>query len=486
MNRIFQFAFSKIKGVKVYALIGRSGTGKSYHSKIVAAKYHIDLIIDDGLLIKGDRIIAGHSAKRDPNFIAAVRTAVFDDDDHRNEVMNALLKERYKRILIIGTSEKMVNKIAKRLELPAPEKIIPIEDVASEEEIETAMRIRYTEGKHVIPVPSIEVTRSAPQIVYDSMKVFMGRKGPHKRNQTYEKTIVRPEFSRPDKEELSEAVLTQMVKHAIGEYDPVMKVKKVRGTRNADSTYSVGVTLQLPARHYMSTTISDLQEYISDCIERYGGVMVKTVNIEIEGFYLRRPISICDYSDNTITLIYKVVGRGTEAMSHMQAGRELDMLTGLGNGFDPDVECCRPLLVGGGVGVPPLYRLAKDLIARGRKVSVVLGFNTAAEIFYADTFREAGADVYVSTADGSTGVKGFVTDAIREAGIEFDYFYACGPMPMLRALSLAYPAVQGELSFEERMGCGFGACMGCSCKTLAGNKRICKDGPVMKRDEIIW
>ena len=210
------------------------------------------------------------------------------------------------------------------------------------------------------------------------------------------------------------------------------------------------------------------------------------VNIEIEGFYLRRPISICDYSDNTITLIYKVVGRGTEAMSHMQAGRELDMLTGLGNGFDPDVECRRPLLVGGGVGVPPLYRLAKDLIARGRKVSVVLGFNTAAEIFYADTFSEAGADVYVSTADGSTGVKGFVTDAIREAGIEFDYFYACGPMPMLRALSLAYPAVQGELSFEERMGCGFGACMGCSCKTLAGNKRICKDGPVMKRDEIIW
>ena len=272
MNRIFQFAFSKIRGVKVYALVGRSGTGKSYHSKLVAAKYHIDLIIDDGLLIRGDRILAGHSAKRDPNFIAAVRTAVFDDDDHRNEVMSALLKERYKRILIIGTSEKMANKIAKRLELPPPEKIIHIEDVASEEEIETAMRIRYTEGKHVIPVPSIEVTRSAPQIVYDSMKVFMGRKGHMKRNQTYEKTIVR----------LSEAVLTQMVKHAIGEYDPVMKVKKVRGVRNADSTYSISVTLQLPARHYMGTTISDLQEYITDCIEKYGGVMVKTVNIEIE------------------------------------------------------------------------------------------------------------------------------------------------------------------------------------------------------------
>ncbi len=282
MNRIFQFAFSKLKGVKVYALVGRSGTGKSYHSKLVAAKYHIDLIIDDGLLIKGDRIIAGHSAKRDPNFIAAVRTAVFDDDEHRNQIMNALLKERYKRILIIGTSEKMVGKIAKRLELPQPEKIIHIEDIASEEEIETAMRIRYTEGKHVIPVPSIEVTRSAPQIVYDSMKVFMGRKGHMKKNQTYEKTIVRPEFSRPGKDEMSEAVLTQMVRHAIGEYDPVMKVKKVRGVKNTDSSYSIGITLQLPARHYVNTTISDLQEYISDCIEKYGGVLVKKVNVEIE------------------------------------------------------------------------------------------------------------------------------------------------------------------------------------------------------------
>lgn len=209
------------------------------------------------------------------------------------------------------------------------------------------------------------------------------------------------------------------------------------------------------------------------------------VNIELDGFYLRRPISVCDYTENTIVLIYKVVGRGTEAMSRMEAGRELDILTGLGNGFDADAECRRPLLVGGGVGVPPLYRLAKELIARGRKVSVVLGFNTASEVFYADEFRALGAEVYVSTADGSLGVKGFVTDAIREKGIAFDYFYACGPLPMLRALSLSCN-VPGELSFEERMGCGFGACMGCSCKTLAGNKRICKDGPVMKREEIIW
>ena len=209
------------------------------------------------------------------------------------------------------------------------------------------------------------------------------------------------------------------------------------------------------------------------------------VNIELDGFYLRRPISICDYDDRPITLIYQVVGSGTEVMSRMTAGAKLDLLTGLGNGFDPAVECRRPLLVGGGVGVPPLYRLAKELSARGREVTVALGFNTAAEIFYEDEFRTLGAKVFVSTADGSKGTKGFVTDAIRENAVEFDYFYACGPMPMLRALCECCEQ-NGELSFEERMGCGFGACMGCSCKTHAGNKRICKDGPVMKREEIIW
>lgn len=209
------------------------------------------------------------------------------------------------------------------------------------------------------------------------------------------------------------------------------------------------------------------------------------VNIELEGLYLRRPISISDWSENTITIIYKVVGRGTEQMSQMGVGVKLDILTGLGNGFDAEVECQKPLLVGGGVGVPPLYRLAKELLSRGRKVSVVLGFNKADEVFYADEFKALGADVYVSTADGSMGVKGFVTDAIREADIDFDYFYSCGPLPMLKALCGCCEQ-DGELSFEERMGCGFGACMGCSCKTLTGNKRICKDGPVMKRGEIIW
>lgn len=209
------------------------------------------------------------------------------------------------------------------------------------------------------------------------------------------------------------------------------------------------------------------------------------VNIELEGLYLRRPISISDWDERTITIIYKVVGRGTEQMSKMAQGVKLDLLTGLGNGFDTSIESERPLLVGGGVGVPPLYRLAKDLLAQGKQISVVLGFNTSSEIFYADEFKALGVDLYISTADGSMGVKGFVTDAIREAEIKFDYFYSCGPLPMLKALCDCCE-VSGELSFEERMGCGFGACMGCSCKTLAGNKRICKDGPVMKREEIIW
>ena len=209
------------------------------------------------------------------------------------------------------------------------------------------------------------------------------------------------------------------------------------------------------------------------------------VNIEIEGMYLRRPISICDWDEQSITIIYKVVGRGTKAMSQMEIGAQLDLLTGLGNGFDADIECEKPLLVGGGVGVPPLYRLAKELLKRGRKVSVVLGFNTASEVFYAEEFAALGADVFVSTVDGSQGVKGFVTDAIKEKAIDFDFFYSCGPLPMLKALC-GCCEVSGELSFEERMGCGFGACMGCSCKTLTGNKRICKDGPVMKREEIIW
>ncbi|MDE6779007.1 MAG: dihydroorotate dehydrogenase electron transfer subunit [Alistipes sp.] len=207
------------------------------------------------------------------------------------------------------------------------------------------------------------------------------------------------------------------------------------------------------------------------------------VNIELPGRFLRRPISVCDWDEGSITLIYKVVGEGTADMSRMTAGERLDLLTGLGNGFSTDTAAQRPLLVGGGVGVPPLYNLARRLIAEGRRVSVVLGFNTAAEVFYADEFRALGADVRVATADGSMGTKGFVTDVLPD--VEFDYFYACGPLPMLRALCDAAQC-DGQLSFEERMGCGFGACMGCSCKTAGGSKRICKEGPVLAKEEVIW
>lgn len=208
------------------------------------------------------------------------------------------------------------------------------------------------------------------------------------------------------------------------------------------------------------------------------------VNIALEGKYLRRPISVCDYDEDRLVLIYKVVGEGTEAMSRLMPGTRLDLLTGLGNGFD--VESCgsRPLLVGGGVGVPPLYNLARRLRERGLRVQVVLGFNTASEIFYEEEFRALGCDVTVATADGSRGVRGFVTTALA-GGIDFDSFCACGPLPMLRALCEATDR-PGQLSLEERMGCGFGACMGCSCHTTQGSRRVCKEGPVFRREEIVW
>lgn len=209
------------------------------------------------------------------------------------------------------------------------------------------------------------------------------------------------------------------------------------------------------------------------------------VNVELEGKFLRRPISVCDYDAETITLIYKVVGRGTEQMSGIGVGAELDMLTGLGNGFTVYAGSQMPLLVGGGVGVPPLYNLAKTLLAAGKKPCVVLGFNRAGEVFYCEEFRALGVDVYLATADGSVGTKGFVTDAIVAKGLDFDYIYSCGPLPMLRALADRFPG-PGQLSFEERMGCGFGGCMGCTCKTKNGYKRICKEGPVLTADEIMW
>ena len=207
------------------------------------------------------------------------------------------------------------------------------------------------------------------------------------------------------------------------------------------------------------------------------------VNIKVDGLYLRRPISVCDYDDSTITLIYKVVGAGTQIMSTKVAGETFDILVGLGNGYNTDKSGETPLLIGGGVGVPPMYGLCKKLVAEGKKPTVILGFNTADEIFYKEEFEALGVKVYVTTGDGRVGVKGFVTDVMKD--LTYSYFFTCGPMPMFKAIENT-AVTSGQYSFEERMGCGFGACMGCSCKTKYGNKRICKDGPVLEREEIIW
>ncbi len=206
------------------------------------------------------------------------------------------------------------------------------------------------------------------------------------------------------------------------------------------------------------------------------------VNIKLDGLFLRRPISVCDVVGEKLVLIYKVVGRGTEQMSLMKDGK-LDVLTGLGNGYDVSLSGEKPVLLGGGVGVPPLYMLCKQLISQGKKPTVILGFNTKSEIFFENEFKDLGADVFVTTCDGSYGTKGFVTDVLKN--IDYTYFYTCGPEPMLKAVYQT-SKTSGQLSFEERMGCGFGACMGCSCKTVTGYKRICKEGPVMFKEDIIW
>ena len=209
------------------------------------------------------------------------------------------------------------------------------------------------------------------------------------------------------------------------------------------------------------------------------------VNFKIDGLYLRRPISVCDYNhkDSTITLIYKVVGAGTEKLAEAKPGDVFDLLSGLGNGYDTEKSGSTPVLIGGGVGIPPLYGLCKALRAQGKQVQVILGFNTSEEIFYEQEFKDLGAQVYVTTVDGTYGTKGFVTNVLTE--LDYSYFYTCGPMPMFKAVNTA-SVTSGQFSFEERMGCGFGACMGCSCKTKYGNKRICKDGPVLEKEEIVW
>ena len=240
------------------------------------------------------------------------------------------------------------------------------------------------------------------------------------------------------------------------------------------SIFTIKENVALTTNVYKMTLVGDTSD-ITNCGQ--------FVNILLDGLYLRRPISVCDCEGDTLTLVYKVVGKGTEQMSGMASGECLDVLTGLGNGYDLSKSGDAPLLLGGGVGVPPMYMLCKKLIAEGKRVSVILGFNKADEVFYEDEFKALGADVTVCTADGSYGTKGFVTAPMEE--MDYSYFYTCGPEPMLKAIYKT-AKTSGQFSFEERMGCGFGACMGCSCKTVTGYKRICKDGPVLEKEEILW
>ncbi len=273
------------KGVKVYALIGDSGTGKSFRAKLLAQKYGIQLIVDDGLLIREDKILAGQSAKREQTFLAAVRVALFDNKAHRDEIARTLQNESFKKILILGTSDKMVQKIAARLQLPQPFKIVRIEDIASTEDIERAIRSRRVEGKHVIPVPSIEIKRNYPQIFYDHVRVFLkGRKkmlSSNAMSKVYEKSVVRPEFSKTGRVIISEAALSQMVIHCVGEFDPAVNIKKL--TIKTDSRgYRLVIVIDVPFGTQLTGKIHQMQQYIVENIERYTGILVEEVHIVID------------------------------------------------------------------------------------------------------------------------------------------------------------------------------------------------------------
>ncbi len=274
-----------MKGLTVYALVGPSGTGKSFRSKLLAEKHNIELIIDDGLLIYKDKIIAGHSAKREKTFLAAVKVAVFDDKKRRDEAAKALQKNKFKKILILGTSEKMVNKIATRLQIPQPKKIIYIEDIATRDEIETATRSRKIEGKHVIPVPAIEIQRNYPQIFYDKVRLFFkGKKTPlvgTEQSKLFEKSVVRPEFSKIGSVEISESALSQMVLHCLDEYDEEVIVKKLVVKPENDG-YRLDLTVDVPFGTQLTGKIHQLQKYIIDSIEKYTGILIVQLNIIID------------------------------------------------------------------------------------------------------------------------------------------------------------------------------------------------------------
>lgn len=272
--------------VKTFALVGRSGTGKSFRAQLVADKYHIPLIIDDGLLIRNDKIIAGKSAKQESNFLTAVKRALFQETDHYNEVMNALQTERFRKILIIGTSEKMAAKIALRLNLPEPSQIIRIEDIATKDEIDTAMRIRYSEGKHVIPVPPLQITRNYPSIVYDSIRVGLQKRlgflPIFRKTQTTEKTLVCPEFSKQEESAISEAAITQMVSHCLNEYEETMKIEKVTFDYGSEG-YDLDVYIRTP-QAISGHMVMEFEEYIADSLEKYGGILIHKVILHVQAW----------------------------------------------------------------------------------------------------------------------------------------------------------------------------------------------------------
>ncbi len=278
--------FWLLRGVRVFALVGESGTGKSFRAKLVAQKFGIDMIIDDGLLIKGDAIIAGKSAKREKLYMAAVKVALFHEKAHRDELARYLQKSKWKKILILGTSEKMVKKIAERLQLPYPAKIIKIEDIASREEIDDAIRSRKVEGKHVIPVPAIEIKRSYPRIFYDSVRVFLQRRVAPSGITTpklYEKSVVKPEFSKRGRVAISESALSQMVIHCIDEFDDSIRIQKI-SIRSDSQGYSLTVLIEVPFGSQLSGRIHGLQQYIIDNIERFTGILIEEVNLVIDRF----------------------------------------------------------------------------------------------------------------------------------------------------------------------------------------------------------
>jgi hypothetical protein len=279
MRLLFWF----LRGVRVFALVGSSGTGKSFRAKLVAQKYGIELIIDDGLLIRGDQIIAGRSAKKEPSYLGAVKTALFHEKNHRDEVARALQREKFRKILVIGTSERMAFKICERLQIPQPSKIIKIEDIATRAEIEKAVQSRQVEGKHVIPVPALEIRKNYPSIFYDSVRVFLKRNfatGPNL-PKIYEKAVVRPEYAKRGRVSISEAALSQMVVHCVDEFDSQARVRRL-AIRDDTQGYRITVVLEVPYGTKLASNAHALQEYIVDSIERFTGILVAEVSIVID------------------------------------------------------------------------------------------------------------------------------------------------------------------------------------------------------------